>query len=281
MLRFFAYLIFAAVCLLASCTPAEETPEENDVELAKVFKKKLFLSELDGMVPEGASPEDSTKIINAEVERWVRETLLMQEAEKNIPPDLNIDELVRDYRMSLIRHNYEHFLVETQLDSVVSQQELNAYYEKNKEQYQLPASILRCLVIKVPKTAPNFNQLRKWWNSNDEEAFQKMKDYAVLNADFYALEDSVWYQVKEIKAQLPKGLALSNNQNMFQSGTEFHYFVKVLEKKAQKEIAPLSYIQEQAKKVILHKRKMVLLENRKEELYARETNKSNVKIFTN
>ena len=163
MLKLITYIFFLTTCLWVSCTPAEKIPEENDVELAKVFNKKLFLSELEGMVPEGATPEDSIKIINAEVERWARETLLMQEAEKNIPTDLNIDRLVRDYRMSLIRHNYEQFLVETQLDSVISEQELNDYYEKNKEQYQLKSSIIRCFFIKIPKLAPNVDRLRNWW----------------------------------------------------------------------------------------------------------------------
>ena len=153
--------------------------EETDVELAKVFSKKLFLSELEGMVPEGATSEDSTKIINAEVERWTRETLLMLEAEKNIPADLNIDELVRDYRMSLVRYNYEQYLVETQLDSVISDQEILTYYEENKEQYQLQSSILRCFLIKVPKSSPNLGQLRSWWSSSKSEDFQKMKDYQI------------------------------------------------------------------------------------------------------
>jgi len=255
--------------------------EENDVELAKVFSKKLFLSELEGMVPDGATPEDSTKIINAEVERWTRETLLMQEAEKNIPADLNIDGLVRDYRMSLIRHNYEQFLVETQLDSVISEQEIAAYYEKNKEQYQLQSSILRCLLIKVPKSAPNMDQLRaSWVRSGNEEDFNKLKDYAAQNAEFYMLDMEAWYQQSDLRAQLPKGSNFNPTQDLNQTDENFFYFFKVLEKKASKELAPLDYIQEQIKKVILHKRKMVLLDQRKEELYDRETSKNNVKIFT-
>ena len=64
-------IFFLFIFTFLSCTPAEKPPVENDVQLARVFSKKLFLSELDGMVPEGASAEDSTKIINAEVERWV------------------------------------------------------------------------------------------------------------------------------------------------------------------------------------------------------------------
>lgn len=280
MLRISSYIFLLTIYFLASCTPAEKTVEENDIELAKVFSKKLFLSELEGMVPEGATPEDSTKIINAEVERWTRETLLMLEAEKNIPADLNIDELVRDYRMSLIRHNYEQFLVETQLDSVISEQEISEYYEKNKEQYQLQSSILRCFLIKVPKSAPNLNQLQTWWPGNNPDNFQKMKDYATQNADFYMLDRSTWYQQSDLKAQLPNGTNLNPNQNLNQSDENYLYFLTVLEKKSSKELAPLNYIQDQIKKVILHKRKMVLLDQRKEELYERETSKNNVKIFT-
>lgn len=266
---------------MASCGPTEEKTDTDDIELAKVFSKKLFLSELEGMVPEGASKEDSVKIINAEVERWARESLLMQEAEKNIPQDLKIDELVRDYRSSLIRHNYEQFLVETQLDSTISTEELNGYYEKNKEQYQLPTNILRCYLIKIPKTTSNLAQLRTWWGSSVDDDYKKMKDYAAQNAEFYMLEDTVWYQINDVKAQLPQGTNINANQNLTQTDSEFHYFFKVLEMKSKKEIAPLAYIQEQAKKVILHKRKRALLEKRKEELYYRETSKNNVKIFTN
>jgi hypothetical protein len=265
---------------LTSCTPAEKALEENDVELAKVFSKKLFLSELEGMVPDGATPEDSTKIINAEVERWTRETLLMQEAEKNIPADLNIDELVRDYRMSLVRHNYEQFLVETQLDSVISEKEISEYYEKNKEQYQLQSSILRCFLIKVPKSSPNLDQLRSWWRSTNVEDFKKMKNYATQNASFYMLKEKTWYQQSDLRTQLPQGSNLNPTQDLNQSDENHFYFLQVFEKKSRNQLAPLGYIEDQIKKVILHKRKMVLLDQRKEELYDRETSKNNVKIFT-
>ena len=280
MLRIICYIFILSFCFLASCTPAEKQMEETDVELAKVFSKKLFLSGLEGMVPEGATPEDSTKIINAEVERWTRETLLMLEAEKNIPADLNIDELVRDYRMSLVRHNYEQFLVETQLDSVISAQEISNYYEKNKEQYQLQSSIVRCFLIKVPKSAPNLDQLRSWWRSTNKEDIKKMKDYATQNASFYMLEENTWYQQSDLKTQLPKVSNLNPAQDLNQSDENYFYFLQVFEKKSNNQLAPLSYIEDQIKKVILHKRKMVLLDQRKEELYDRETSKKNVKIFT-
>ena len=68
------------------------------------------------MIYDGVSPEDSTLIINAYVERWVREQLLMQKAEENIPKDLNLNKLVNDYRESLILNNYERLLIESLLE---------------------------------------------------------------------------------------------------------------------------------------------------------------------
>lgn len=279
MLKYILHIFLFLLISWTGCTPADESIEENDLELAQVFNKKLFLSELEGMVPEGATPEDSIKIIRAEVERWSRETLLMQEAEKSLPPDLNIDELVRDYRSSLIRHNYEQFLVETQLDSMITPQQLSNYYELNKEHYQLQSSIIRCLLIKMPKSDSKIPDLRNWWNSNAADDFQNLKDYATQNATLYMLEDSIWYQINDVKAHLPNGVNLTSTQKQSLSDNDFQYFFKVLERISPKQLAPLAYIQDQIKKVILHKRKMVLLDKRKEELYDRETNKNNVKIF--
>ena len=282
MLKFFPILYFFLICLLiASCSPVEEPPVEDDVVLAKVFNKTLYLSELEGMMPTAISREDSINFINAEVERWAREAVLMQEAEKNIPSDLNIDGLVRDYRASLVRHNYEKMWVEMKLDSSITELELNDYYEKNKEQYQLESSIFRCHIIKIPLKAKDLNQLRTLWRSTVEEDMKKMKEYCEQNADYYMLEDTVWLTIDEVRAQLPKGTNIFPNQDLTQSDKEFLYFLKVLEKKSQKEIAPLGYIREQAQKVILHKRKKKLLEAKKEELYEKETRKNNIKIMTN
>ena len=72
---------------------------------------------------------------------------LMYEAERNIPKDLNIDELVRDYRASLVRFNFEEQLIAEKLDSSVSEAETKAFYENNKDQFQLESTILKCKPI--------------------------------------------------------------------------------------------------------------------------------------
>jgi len=277
----FLFLFFIGGLL--SCSTATEETNEVDPILAKVYNKTLFVTDLEGMIPEGTTGQDSVMFLRSLIEKWVRESLLMHEAERNIPQDLNIDELVRDYRASLVRHNYEQLLVELQLDSIVSNQELSDFYEKNKDQYQLTSPILRSYFIKIDLTAPNIDDLEDWWESDEEEDYMKMVDYCNKYAEIYMLNDSLWYKLDEIAGQLPKGTLTSKNlksgKKIDLKDDDYQYFAKVIEAVDEKELAPLSYIQEQISKLILHKRKIELIEAKKEEMYDRESMRNNVKVY--
>ncbi|GJM33677.1 MAG: hypothetical protein DHS20C18_26780 [Saprospiraceae bacterium] len=255
----------------------------EDRLLAKVQNKSLYLSEMDGMFPLGTTSEDSSLIINAYLSRWIKDALLLYEAERNIPSDLNIDKLVRDYRASLIRHNYEQIIVEQRLDSTVSQAELTAFYEENKEQYQLETPIIRCYFIKVPLPVPESSKLRRLWNSSSMGAFHSLSKYCDEHAEAQLLEDSVWYNVEKIAMELPKGTLTADNvgskREFTQRDGKYQYYFRLFELKKRKDIAPLSYIEDQARKVILHNRKIKLLQEAKEELYDRESRRDNIQVF--
>ena len=280
-IKYFSLLLVALV--FANC----DTPQtnENDRQLAKVHNKILYLSELDGMFPEGTSSEDSTLIINAYTERWIRDALILHEAERNIPSDLNIDKLVRAYRASLIRHNYEQVLVEELLDSSITQAELLEFYEKNKEQYQLETAIVRCHFIRVPIPVPQQDELRRLWNSRNKADKEKLVDYCNRYAEAHILEDSTWYNVDDLALQLPKGTVSASNvsslRDYSQRDSKYQYYLKVFEFKNKTELAPLSYIDGQAKKVILRNRKIKLLEDRLEDMYELEIRRNNIKVYTN
>lgn len=274
----------ALVLSMGACKPADDAAVKNDFLLAQTFNKSLYLSELAGMIPDTSSPEDSALIVNAYVEQWVRESLLMHEAEKNVPRDLNIDVLVRDYRASLIRHNYEKLLVELQLDSAITTQELNNYYEENKDQYRLKNMIIRCYLIKVPLEFEGLSTLQKLWKSESKEDYKMLIDLCRNYANVYMLNDSLWYDLPDITLHLPKDYltpaTAHSDRDYSTSDDKFRYFLRIFETTPANEYPPLSYIEGQARKVILHRRKIKLLEEKKEEMYEREVRRNNVKIYT-
>lgn len=254
----------------ASCEE-EAVVVDSDALLARVYNKTLYLSDLEGLFPPAANKEDSTQIINSYIERWTRDAVLLYEAEMNIPQDLNIDKLVKDYRASLIRHNYEKILVESGLDSVISQKELIDFYEKNKEKYILEQTILRCRFIKTALPIPDARQLKKLWESNSPADKESLFDYCSTFAVAYALSDSVWYTLDQLATEIPlanmeKVRQAYRNKGQF-ADENYQYYVQILEWREPSDIAPLEYIEEEAKKVILRKRMTDLLEDKKEEMY--------------
>lgn len=275
-------LLTCISCMVSCQWIGEKAPD--DKLLAKANNKMLYLSELDGMFPDGIAAGDSVLIISAYAERWIREALMLHEAERNIPSDLNIDKLVRDYRASLIRNNYEKILVEELLDSMVTQEELRAFYEKNKEQYQLETPIVRCYLVKVPLPVKDPEQLRDYWSDSDNKRnFTALVNYCNNYAEAHLLDKGTWYSVEDIAEQLPKGTLTADNisakLDFIQRDGQFEYLFKVFEVKNRKDIAPLAYIEEQARKYILHQRKMKLLEQKKEEMYERAMRRGNVQVY--
>jgi hypothetical protein len=272
-----------SLVILTACRSEEKSGMPEDKLLAQVHNRMLYQSDLAGMFPEHCTAEDSSNIVTHFIERWVRDNVLMHEAERNLPKDLNIDELVRDYRASLIRHNFEKTMVNFLLDTIVSDEEKRAYYEKNKEHFSLSTTILRCHLIKVPKTAEGFDELKKLWRGKTDESFTALLELATKQASIYMLEDSTWYKIEDIALQFPKGSISSGNlsegKDIMLEDKESHYLFRVLEVIRENKLAPISYVDEQISKVILHERKEKLIKEEKEEIYQRELRKNNIKVF--
>ena len=256
---------------------------DNDPVLAEVYDHQLKYSDVDELIPNPISEQDSLMRIRALVENWVRETLLLHKAEMAMSPDIDLDKLIEDYRSSLLVHNYELELIEAELDTSISSAELQSYYEANRDQYQLESTIVRCHFIKVANPVTEQDSLRKWWNSESEIDFQKLVKYCNNNSEIFMLTDSTWYKVDEITQLLPSGTL---SQQSMQAGRTYQfsdpayeYYIRVLEQVKNQEIAPLSYIQSQAKRYIMHQRKLTLLEQIKSDLYNEEIKGKEVKVY--
>ena len=278
------FFVLFLMLIAVACQNKAQTSGSNRV-LATVYNRSLYLSELEGMFPENATHEDSLQVINAFCDRWIREQIIMTEAERNIPKDLNLDELVSKYRESLILSNYEEQLTKMGLDTTISDEELHTFYEKNKKQYQLETPITRCYFLKIPKPAPQSDSLSKWWNApKSGDNLTKLKNYAKANAKAYILEDSMWTRVDKIADMLPKGTLsadnISKDKELTMKDDDFQYYFRALGVMNKQEIAPLSFIREQASKFIVHQRKSQLLEKKKQEMYDMEMRKNNIKIYS-
>lgn len=282
----FFYKIFLTI-LIISFTSAckQKATQDAKKELAKAYNETLYLSDMEGMFPENATRQDSLAVINAYIDRWVRNKLMMVNAEKNIPAEMDIEKMVNDYRQSLILSIYEKKITDENLNLEVNEQELRDYYDKSKEQFQLESPILRGYFLKLPRPTEQIDSLQKWWNNlKSADNLQKLRDYtAKYRLKTFWLSDSIWHNADELKNIIQhkdfKIDDLQSGKEITLKDDEYQYFLKINKMMDKKEIAPFEVARDQILKVSLHQRKIKLLEQKKQELFEAEMKKNNVKIF--
>lgn len=281
--KLYILLSLCTVLAFSSCKKKIQLPEEPLA--ARVFDKVLTQADVAKVHRRGASSEDSTAIVHSYIDKWVRDELMLDLAEDQMDRDDEIEELVEDYRATLIRHRFEQIIIEDRLDSLIEETEMLAYYEKHKEQYPLENTIVRCYLIKLPRNTPDLNNFKRWWREREALDYDNMMKYCNEHAELFMLDDKTWYKFDDISDLLPKNAlylkSLRSGKEVVVKEGSYRYFVRIHEVAFRKKPAPLSYgeIQKSITKIILNQRKTKLLQDVSNELYMQETNKNNVEIY--
>lgn len=284
--NFFLLLFLIILNCMQSCGPNATVRDDSDRVVAEVYNKQLRAKEVNAFIPNQATKEDSLEMARGFIERWVRDALLIREAEKQVSKDLAIDQLVKRYRTQLILSNYEKEYVEKNLDTMVSIEELQKYYEENKEQYLLETTIVRCRLMKLSMdiTPRDKEFIAKNWKSNNPSDKRYMQRVCKDFGDICLFDEQAWLKLDQIKNMLPPGTinnsVIQYNREFTFKDSEYYYYLYIFEYVADKELAPFTFIEEQARKYILYRRKLKLLDEMKESLYEQETGTNNVKIYT-
>lgn len=275
---YLAILIFLTACNQKS--KVVERVSDSPV-LAEVKGKKLYLDEVSGsgLLVGANSEKDSTLIINSYVQKWIRNQLMLLQAEKSLSDDIDIDLLVQDYRESLLLYNYEKNIIAQLLDTIITQDQIKDYYIKNGSQFKLSESILRCNFAKINANKPGIERFYANWKANK---MVSAAEYLDRNAEISLLDNDKWYTSDEILSLLPDKItikSLSTKKEVQTANEGSEYFVKILDYIDKSEDPPLSYVTSNIKKIILHDRKIELLAKLKEDLYQKDINGANVRIY--
>jgi hypothetical protein len=137
--------------------------------------------------------------------------------------------------------------------------------------------------VKLPLAATDLAEYEKWWAGNSQEDMLELRNYCANYAVQAVLDDSLWMRIDDVVHFFPEGMTSASqllNQNTLKRQDEtFRYYFRKLESRPEGEIAPLSFVADPIKKVILHKRKMSLLHETKENMYERALRLNEVKIY--
>ena len=275
-------LLLISLLFCASC--ADKHDHKGQTPLVEVDGNFLYKEDLQTVLPAGLSKDDSLLFAEHYIRSWVEDVLLFNQAQSNIPDNGEIDKLVANYRKALIMHTYQQELISQKLSGEIPEQEIADYYEKNKELFKLDRPLMKGLFIKVPLTAPQLGNVRKWYKTETQDAVEHLEKYSLQNAVKYEYFYDKWVPVSEMLDMLPLKVPdvdeyLDKNRHVELKDTAFHYFLNVSDYRSIGEQEPYEFARSQVKDMLLNVKQVEFMRQVKDDLYQRAVKRDKIKYY--
>lgn len=241
--------------------------------IARVGTSYLYQEDLTPFITENMSKGDSVSFATNYINNWASKQLLLSKAKINLSEDklAQYNVLVDDYRTDLYTRAYKEALVSQASDSLITNNQLETFYEQGKENFKLKERIARIRFVALPKSF-----------LNKEEVSKRLKSFKVddvryldsIGVQFNKLNfnDSIWVRYTRIFEEIPP--ITVDNANKYLKNSQFFeledsigvYLGKIEETKDINDIAPLSFIKPTIEQVLLSRRKIDYLRKLETEL---------------
>jgi len=263
--------------------------EEGSVltPVARVYDNYLYEEDLDGIVDEQASPEDSANIMGRYIDSWVRKQLLITEAASQIDFDeAELERKILDYRYALMVYEFEKKYVNQRVDPEVENEEIEAYYQQNKANFELKQNIIKGIFAKVPKEAPRTGRLKKLFQGElDEKVREEIKSYCLSFAASYSLDDSLWYDFEDVikntpLVSIPNKVQFLRSNDFIETSDEIYvYFVRIMDYKISDQISPLEFVKDDIVQIIRNQRKVALTQKLEDDIFEEAIENNDFEIY--
>jgi hypothetical protein len=274
-------LFLGIILIIASCI--NNADERKPV--AKVNNKILFEDDIKAILPEQLTNDDSLMFVNSYVNKWARQQLLLQKAKINLDKEEeSIDKLVQQYKQDLLINKYKEAIVKQELDTLVTQSDIDSFYSENKEIFKLNEELIKLRYIYFGKDVLNPEEFISLFKSDDYKSNTKIIEQE-LELKSYYLNDSIWIAYDDFIIKTPflnkydRSDFLKKNKFIHSEDSTGVYLVKVKDVLLRNEIAPISYAVPTIKQMILHKKKLELIRKIEETLIEDAIKNKNFQIY--
>ena len=276
------YLFSFLLLLLSACTPGNDTGE---TPLARVGEKVLYVSDLQSVLPSGLSPDDSTLMAQDYIKKWIMNELLVSKAEDNLKPDQkDLTRELEDYRNSMLTYRYKMELMLQKLDTIVSTQEISNYYNLYQENFVLDRTIVKAIFIKIPAEVSNPEQVKVFCEQVTDDNLKELQEYCTKFAITYDIFVDNWVDLDLIAGKMPEPvddekILLRRNTHIEMRDDGFYYLLCIIDFRLINQTAPIEYVSESIRNLIINKRKIDFLKKLEEDVYNEGVRNNKFKVY--
>jgi hypothetical protein len=259
-LRSFVIAIPLLIFVSLSCGSGNRTP------LVSIDGKTLYEDEVALILGTTAyAPEERDEVIQA----WIN-TQMAFKLWDSLPKDRQnlIDLRTFDYKSSLILFELENLWIETRLDTLVNDAELEKYYQDNIHDFLLNDYIVKLLYLKVPALAPDIDMVKKMFVLNVPSDTAKITQYANQYASSFYFNRENWISFEDFLKELPvdyidvERFVTNKSKKVFEENG-FFFFINILDYRLKNTPSPFTYEKERIRSRIILNRKLELRQKAK------------------
>lgn len=250
--------------MLAGCSYFEK--EEDRTVIVRVNDAYLYEEDINALINENTSTEDSAIIVSNYINRWATQQLLIDRAQLNLPESQQREfrDLIENYKNELYTSAYKDAVVSRELDSTVPLEEMEAYFEENKGNFKLTEDLLKLRYVSLAENNTNINEIKSYLTSFEEEDKEEL-DKISLQFKNYSFNDSVWVKLKTVYDKIP-ALTLDHRDKLLNKSNFLQvedslgvYLIYVRDVLERGQDAPFEYAEPTIEKILLNKQKLNLI----------------------
>lgn len=271
------------ILLIISCELENNSKEEP---IARVNDNFLFFSEIQESLDENMSQNDSMLAVNSAINNWASKKLLYEKAIFNLSNSKQneLDLLVKSYESDLYISNYEKEWLKTRVDTIVSNDQLQSYYNENKNKFRLRQDILLARFIELP--IENFNKtqiVRSFRRLNFQDKIYLDSISLQFKSSF--INDSVWLRPElffnkfKIENKIKYNRYLRKKSFFEIKDLESLYLVYISDILRKNDYAPMSYVEPTLVQILLNKRKLEMKKQLKTDILKQGIAENNFEIY--
>ena len=250
--------------MFASCKAISGFFDSGET-VAEVGSAKLKKSDLELVIPDGVSAEDSVRLARQYINAWAMDQVFLNVAEQQLSKsEKDVTKELEAYRTSLLKYRYEQLYVNERLDTAVTDDAVSEYYETHRDKFVLQRPVVKARFMRIPSDSPMLKTIRKKMSSDDVEDIIEADSLAFSSAYKFTTWSDEWIDAAVLAsefgaeyASVLAGVSKGWIERTDTSGVSDMAFVSDMRPKGA--MAPIEYSTPFIKDMIISARKQALV----------------------
>ena len=277
-------LIIAIVVSAAGCRRLNPFAEQQLI--AQVGDQKLYVSDVQQVFKTPLTPEDSLKLLEQYVDAWVMRQLKTQQADRLFrESEPEIDQMVEEYRISLLTRKLDQYHVDTKIDTALTDAAVQEYYDEHRADFVLDKTLVKGVIVKLPANHARRVQMSRLMVMGGE-GYQDFLELAQKNG-FEVHDITSWMDFAEFLRLLPTNNQRDYDDMLTRGGVQEMrdgddlYLVLIRSVIRRGDTSPLEQVRDDIRRVILNQRREEIIRNYEDSIYrvAVEDKKLKLNLF--